>query len=281
MASWRFLPWPGRVGDLAISIRGLRENDRWRMLADLDGQPFSSWEDFCQYPEPYGLGLSLDQVEAILDRSNAGKRLSAVLGGHGGDRRSPEARKDQGSRRTLKRGETSEYLEARLRRSHKDIAAAYDRGEFKSLKAAARKAGIVKDPDPLRELKRWWGRASDCDRAQFEGFIDAWHQEQAGAAGHRASRVRTLSLRRRKTSPFPADGRHHRAAVLAADVQIDLLAVALRRQLAEVPLAGVDPQARSVDVLVVGDPVAVGVDDEVAGSVVGDVEQLVGHGIKT
>jgi hypothetical protein len=83
MASWRFLPWPGRVGDLAISIRGLRENDRWRMLADLDGQPFSSWEDFCQYPEPYGLGLSLDQVEAILDRSNAGKRLSAVLGEHG------------------------------------------------------------------------------------------------------------------------------------------------------------------------------------------------------
>ena len=148
MASWRFLPWPGRVGDLAISIRGLRENDRWRMLADLDGQPFSSWEDFCQYPEPYGLGLSLDQVEAILDRSNAGKRLSAVLGGHGGDRRSPEARKDQGSRRTLKRGETSEYLEARLRRSHKDIATAYDRGEFKSLKAAAREAGIVKDPDP-------------------------------------------------------------------------------------------------------------------------------------
>jgi hypothetical protein len=72
-----------RVGELAISIRGLRENDRWSMLADLDGEPFLSWEDFCQYPEPYGLGLSAEQVEAILDRSNAGKRLSAVLGEHG------------------------------------------------------------------------------------------------------------------------------------------------------------------------------------------------------
>jgi hypothetical protein len=33
--------------------------------------------------------------------------------------------------------------------------------------------------------------------------------------------------------------------------------------------------------IVVGDPVAVGVDDEVAGAVVRDLEQLVGHGIQT
>jgi hypothetical protein len=103
----------------------------------------------------------------------------------------------------LKYGETSSYLEARLRRSHKDIAAAYDRGEFKSLKAAARKAAkIVKDPDPLRELKRWWGRASDGDRAQFEDFIDAWHRERPGAAGRRASRMRTLSLKTGRTAYF-------------------------------------------------------------------------------
>jgi hypothetical protein len=51
-----------------------------------------------------------------------------------------------------------------------------------SLRAAAKEAGIVKPRDPLRELKRWWGRASDCDRAQFEDFIDAWHREREDAA---------------------------------------------------------------------------------------------------
>jgi hypothetical protein len=120
------------------------------MLVDLDGDPFRSWEDFCQHREPFGLGLSPDQVEAILDQSNAGKRLSAVLGKHGGDRKSEQARDDQGNRITLKhRGTSTGYLEARLRRSHPEIAAAYDRGEFTSLKAAAREAGIVKPPDPL------------------------------------------------------------------------------------------------------------------------------------
>jgi hypothetical protein len=51
-----------------------------------------------------------------------------------------------------------------------------------SLRAAAKEAGIVKARDPLRELKRWWDRASDCDRARFEDFIDAWHREREDAA---------------------------------------------------------------------------------------------------
>jgi hypothetical protein len=41
---------------------------------------------------------------------------------------------------------------------------------------------LRKSPDPLIELKRWWGRASDIDRAQFADFIDAWRREQEDAA---------------------------------------------------------------------------------------------------
>ena len=41
-------------------------------------------------------------------------------------------------------GETSAYLEARLRRDHPEILAAKERGEYRSIKAAARAAGIVK-----------------------------------------------------------------------------------------------------------------------------------------
>jgi hypothetical protein len=51
-----------------------------------------------------------------------------------------------------------------------------------SAHGAAREAGIVKDPDPFRELKRWWGRASDHDRMRFEDFIEQWHREDEEVA---------------------------------------------------------------------------------------------------
>jgi hypothetical protein len=51
-----------------------------------------------------------------------------------------------------------------------------------SAHAAAREAGIIKPPDPFREMKRWWGRASDHDRMRFEDFIDQWHREQVEVA---------------------------------------------------------------------------------------------------
>jgi hypothetical protein len=47
-----------------------------------------------------------------------------------------------------------------------------------SAHAAAREAGIIKPPDPLREMKRWWGRASDHARMRFEDFIEQWHRER-------------------------------------------------------------------------------------------------------
>jgi len=134
--------------ELLRIVEDMETHQVWRAFgyAGRDGEPFRTWEDFCQHPEPWGLELLPEQVEAILDRSNAGKRLSAVLRDKPGRPRNDE---QNGSPTTII-GRGSVYLEARLRRSHPEIAAAYDRGEFKSLKAAARKAGIVKDPDPLR-----------------------------------------------------------------------------------------------------------------------------------
>jgi hypothetical protein len=60
----------------------------------------------------------------------------------------------------------SSYLAARLKRDHPEIAAAVERGEYKSIRAAARKAGIVKDPNPYDQLLKWWGKASPEDQAQ-------------------------------------------------------------------------------------------------------------------
>lgn len=70
----------------------------------------------------------------------AGENLSKAevdqaieLKSHGGDRRSEQAREDQGADRTLKRGsESADYIKARLRRDHPEIAEQLEAGEFKS-----------------------------------------------------------------------------------------------------------------------------------------------------
>lgn len=45
-------------------------------------------------------------------------------------------------------GNGAAYLLRRLARDHKDILARYERGEFKSVRAAARAAGLIKDQTP-------------------------------------------------------------------------------------------------------------------------------------
>jgi len=47
--------------------------------------------------------------------------------------------------RTIKRGDNRAYQLARLGRDYPDILARYERGEFKSVRAAAKAAGILKE----------------------------------------------------------------------------------------------------------------------------------------
>jgi hypothetical protein len=111
-----------------------------------------------------GLQLDPELVARVVDWLDREKPKEAVtldhvkqqLDKHGGDRRSKEARKtreDQGAVRTLKRGsESADYIKARLHRDHHEIAAALDRGEFRSARAAAIEAGIIR-PFPSLQLK--------------------------------------------------------------------------------------------------------------------------------
>jgi hypothetical protein len=65
---------------------------------------------------------------------------------------------------------TADYWKARLRRDDPELLARVERGELTANAAAVAK-GWRKPPDPLRELQRWWERATDMDRAQFEAGI--------------------------------------------------------------------------------------------------------------
>ncbi len=73
----------------------------------------------------------------------------------------------------LQRGSTNAaYLAKRLQESHPKTFEALERGEFKSVRAAAKSAGIVRDPTPLETLQRTWRKASDDERAAFRDYID-------------------------------------------------------------------------------------------------------------
>ena len=63
------------------------------------------------------------------------------------------------------------YLVAKLKRDAPEIAERLAAGEFRSVRAAALAAGIVKPPRPLVELRRWWQRASADDRETFRAEI--------------------------------------------------------------------------------------------------------------
>ena len=73
---------------------------------------------------------------------------------HGGDRKSEKV--DQGDNITLKsgRGTDPSYLAARIKRDHPEIAARVEAGEFKSIRAAAIEAGIVKVATPIEKARK-------------------------------------------------------------------------------------------------------------------------------
>lgn len=94
-------------------------------------------------------------ARAVAERANETKPIN----GHGGDRKSDD--RDQGSHRTLKRGDNADYYTARIARDRPDILERMKRGEFQSVHAAAVEAGIVKRQVKVTDDLDGWARAVD------------------------------------------------------------------------------------------------------------------------
>jgi hypothetical protein len=129
------------------------------------GQPLEQWaelEETYHYAKEFGPALFNDSF------TNA----RAALGKHGGDRKSEEAKADQGDNITLKeRGTAAAYLIARLERDHPEVAERLAAGEFRSVRAAAMEAGVVKPDSPLTTIRRAWNRATPHERDFIQGWI--------------------------------------------------------------------------------------------------------------
>lgn len=64
------------------------------------------------------------------------------------------------------------YLLRRLARDHPDILKCYERGEFKSVRAAAMAAGIIKPSSPLDQLRKAWAKATRDERSTFLSEVE-------------------------------------------------------------------------------------------------------------
>ncbi len=94
--------------------------------------------------EASGENLSKAEVDKAIELQN-----------HGGDRRSEKAKKDQVANRHMKQAselssESTERIEARLRRDHPKIADELKQGKHRSARAAGIAAGFIKDVPAVR-----------------------------------------------------------------------------------------------------------------------------------
>lgn len=90
----------------------------------------------------------------MVERAKQAGKEAPVLSEHGGDRKSEE--QNQGSIRTLKRGETTSYLAARLKRDAPDIASRLQRGPVHmDLDREAGRPRALTPRTPLRRGPVW------------------------------------------------------------------------------------------------------------------------------
>jgi len=128
--------------------------EKWRKYHP---EVFADWDTLCkQYVQqpPEWVDWLIQGVKVTSGKViKADELVAAAFGEHGGDRRSVQARENQGDIVPLKhRSNSAAYLKARLRRDAPELADALNRGEIKSVRAAEIEAGII-IPFPALQLK--------------------------------------------------------------------------------------------------------------------------------
>lgn len=127
-------------------------DERWHDVEDAlsELEQVRAW-DVVPPHSPYGsldqmlraeLGIGADQVRSrVVDAKTAAERAKP-LADHGELGR---GRTRDSGRNSIKGGENADYLTARIARDHKPILEGMKRGEYTSVRQAAKAAGILKD----------------------------------------------------------------------------------------------------------------------------------------
>jgi hypothetical protein len=134
---------------------------------------------------------------------------------------------------SLKRGANSAYYRHRLAREHPELLARLDAGEFPSVRAAAKAAGLIKAVTPLEDLQQAWRRATAEDRAAFLALVHSptpmpkrlrqltgaiWYESLVMIRQH-VLRLRQAGLVENLARAWASQNRHGYAATLRGVIQ--------------------------------------------------------------
>jgi hypothetical protein len=165
------------LSDVPGFIKLVIQADAWReRVVEKTGEVvhFERFIDFVQTPPLKGLGADLPTLKRLCrDDAEAAQVLATVvepLASAGGDRKSEAY---QGNGVTLKeRGNNTGYLTARIARDRPDVLEQMKAGEYKSVRAAAKAAGIVKTPTRLEQIQKLWCKLTLNEQAAFIAWME-------------------------------------------------------------------------------------------------------------
>jgi len=173
------------VSALKYGLREFRQGDRWKQLTDENNNPFRSWKDYVTYREPFGLGMTVEEANAVMDAPDDRQPLQAVLAAH-------YQALDQRDRLNLRRpgrpsaetvyqntvvhglrptGRSTEAALRRLRRDRPDIHARVLAGEI-TANAGMVEAGFRKRTRAQSTLKRMEAWSPEERRQIWEKLCD-------------------------------------------------------------------------------------------------------------
>lgn len=132
--------------------------------------PFQTPDDYCLKVTGHSWEALINVVEEFRHDAQMGRDMRALLAEAQAEHRGQGTRTDQHvyNINKLKRGGTgSAYLLRRLAHKHPDILKDYKRGKYRSVRAAAKAAGIIKEPTPFEQIKRLLPKLTAAERRQL------------------------------------------------------------------------------------------------------------------
>jgi hypothetical protein len=169
--------------DFPNILRTAIKTEAWKHFHDLEGKPFTNLVDWLHHTFPNGAGLGLGQnaitYQDALALTEGAPDVKRVLA-ENAPKAKPGRKKRSDENGSLRNhfghsNMSKPVLTARLAQEHPKIYDAYLRGEYRSIRAAAEAAGLVKSGnETLARLKSNWNKATAAERRSFM----EWMKEQ-------------------------------------------------------------------------------------------------------
>lgn len=156
----------------------------YAQLENTNGKKFKDLAGFCIAKPPFGLGYSPDLIDRIQKEARAERPLIELIEEAEkvplADPHSRPGNKNANKKNAVDDvkpvlpvgGNRADYLTKRIARDRPDILQKMKDGEFKSVRAAAKAAGIIKEKTALSTVIAAWKKLNDTERHQFKSWLE-------------------------------------------------------------------------------------------------------------